>query len=176
MPAGVHEAGVHATNGSASQRRTALVTGGTDGIGKEIARELALESMCVVVVGSNVEKGMRAERDLREATRNDDVYFIRADLGLMRDVDRFARQVAARWPKLHRLVLCAGIVRGRYSLTSEAIETNFAINYLGRFALTEALLPCLVAGGQVDDSARIVVIGGAAQNGRVHYDDINLKG
>src|SRR5271166_3646286 len=120
----------------ADQGRTALVTGGTDGIGKAIAHELALARMQVIIVGSDAEKGMRAERDLRAATGSDSIHFIQADLSLMRDVDRLAAQIAARWPILHRLVLCAGIVRGRYGLTAEGIETNFAVNYLGRFALT----------------------------------------
>lgn len=156
--------------------RTALVTGGTDGIGKEIARALASESLGVVIVGSDPEKGRRAESDLRAETGNDDVHFIRADLGLMSDVDRFARLFAARWPTLHRLVLCAGMVRGRYSLTPEGIETNFAVNYLGRFALAEALLPSLSAAGSAQAPARILVVGGAARNGRIHFEDVNLTG
>ena len=156
--------------------RTALVTGGTDGIGKEIARTLASESMRVVVVGSNLEKGRRAERDLRAQTGNDDVHFIQADLALLSDVDRFARLFAARWPSLHRLVLCAGMVRGRYSLTSEGIETNFALNYLGRFALTQALLPSLSAAGSAGAPARILVVGGASRGGRIHFENVNLTG
>jgi NAD(P)-dependent dehydrogenase (short-subunit alcohol dehydrogenase family) len=161
---------------STGQRRTALGTGGTDGIGKAIALELALAPMQVVIVGSDAEKGMRAERDLRVATGSDSIHFIQADLSLMRDVDRLAAQIAARWPMLDRLVLCAGIVRGRYRLTAEGVETNFAVNYLGRFALTAALLPCLAAGGLAGDAARIVMIGGAAQNGRINYNNVNLTG
>jgi len=57
---------------------------------------------------------------------------------------------------------CGVTMRGRFGLTSEGIEANFAINYPSRFALTEALLPCLVSGGLVDDAARILLIGGTA--------------
>jgi len=38
-------------------------------------------------------------------------------------------------------VLCAGIVRGRFTLTPEGVETNFSIGYLSRFVLVERLLP-----------------------------------
>jgi NAD(P)-dependent dehydrogenase (short-subunit alcohol dehydrogenase family) len=95
---------------------------------------------------------------------------------VIRNVDALAAEVAARWPQLNYLVLCAGIMRGRYTRTTDGIETNFAINYLSRFVLTEALLPCLVAGGRGGVAARILVIGGAAQNGRIHYENPSLTG
>jgi NAD(P)-dependent dehydrogenase (short-subunit alcohol dehydrogenase family) len=156
------------------QKRIALVTGGTDGIGKAIAHVLASQGMHVVIVGSNPGKGAAAARELSEASGNDSVCFLRADLSIIGNVDALAADVSARWPQLHCLVHCAGIMRGRYTRTSEGIETNFALNYLSRFALTERLLPCLVASGRDGIAARILVIGGAAQNGKIHYENPNL--
>src|SRR5579872_2636783 len=149
-----------------SDMTTALVTGGTDGIGKAIARGLAAQRMQVLIVGSNPRKGQIAERELRESTGNDHVYFRRADLSLMREVRRLADEVAAEIPVLHYLVLCAGVVWGRRVMTDEGIESNFAIGYLSRFALTQRLLPVL-------KNSRILVISGSA-NGKIHYPDVNL--
>jgi NAD(P)-dependent dehydrogenase (short-subunit alcohol dehydrogenase family) len=176
MRIGSHEIGAQPIKRSSGQTRIAMVTGGTDGIGKAIALSLVRQGVAVVVVGSNAEKGAAAVRELRKASGNDHVEFLQADLSLMRNVDALAAQFSARSHQLHYLVLCAGIMRGQYGLTSEGIEANFAINYLSRFALTEALLPCLVAGGLDDEAARILVIGGAAQHGNIHYDDVNLTG
>ena len=156
--------------------RVALVTGGTDGIGKAIARILAEQGICVVVVGSNAGKGANAVRELRHLSGNDRVEFLQADLSLIRNVDALAAQVSMRWPRLHYLVLCAGIMRGRHTLTREGIETNFAVNYLSRFTLAQALISGLAAGGLAGHAARILVISGAAQNGRIRYDDVNLAG
>lgn len=154
--------------------RTAVVTGGTDGIGREIARGLAARGVRVLVVGRDPEKGARTQRDLRDSTGNAAVEFLQADLGLMRETDRLAGEVASRWPALDYLVHSAGVVRGRRVLTSEGIESNFAINYLSRFALTTSLLPLLTAAGRPERAARIVIIGGAARNGRIHFKDLNL--
>src|SRR5205823_7378205 len=63
---------------------------------------------------------------------------------------------------------------GRRTLTSEGIESNFAVSYLSRFALTARLLPLLEAAGQPNASARVVIIGGAARNGTIYFDDVNL--
>ena len=154
--------------------RCALVTAGTDGIGKEIARRLAARGARVIIVGSDPQKGKRAQNELREETGHDDVDFLRADLSLVREVDRLAEDIAARFSSLHYLVLCAGIVRGRFTLTPEDVETNFAIGYLGRFVLVERLLAIMRESGTPGGGARIVGISGAARNGTIHYDDVNL--
>jgi NAD(P)-dependent dehydrogenase (short-subunit alcohol dehydrogenase family) len=157
-------------------QRTALVTGGTDGIGKAIAHVLAGEGISVVLVGSSAGKGTAAVRELRESSGNDQIEFLRADLSLIGNVDALAAQVSQRWPRLHYLVLCAGIMRGEHSLTRDGIESNFAVNYLSRFALTGPLLPNLAADGHADDASRILVVSGAAENGTIHYEDVNLTG
>jgi NAD(P)-dependent dehydrogenase (short-subunit alcohol dehydrogenase family) len=154
--------------------RRVIVTGGTDGIGKAIARRLAIAGLGTVIVGSNSEKGEPAARALRLDSGNDDVCFVRTDLSLMRDVEALAAQVSDRWQRIHYLVHCAGIVRGRRIVTDEGIESNFAVSYLSRFALTRLLLPSLIAAGEQGAAARILTIGGAARNGAIRYDDINL--
>lgn len=153
---------------------TALVTGGTDGIGKEIAFGLATTGMRVIIAGRNREKGDRSEQEIRTRTGNPNIYFLPADLSLMRDAARLAIEVGNLAPSLHFLVHSAGIVRGRRMLTDEGIESNFAVNYLSRFLLTSHLLPQLKAGSRPGDKSRIVIVGGAAQGGRIYFDDVNL--
>lgn len=154
--------------------RTALVTGGTDGIGKEIARGLASQGARVIVAGRDQAKGIRAAREISDSTGNPDIDFVAADLSLMCEADRLAGAVRARFPALHYLVHCAGIVAGRRVLTAEGIESNFAVNYLSRFALTSHLLPQLEAGGRPGRAARIMIAGGAAQHGNIYFEDVNL--
>ncbi len=155
-------------------KKNALVTGGTDGVGKEVAYGLARAGHRVILVGRDADKGARVEREMRETTGNTDVQFLQADLSLVREANRLADEIAGRWLALHYLVHSAGVVRGRRELTAEGVESNFAINYLSRFALTGHLLPLLETVGQPGEAARIVLISGAAQNGAIHFDDVNL--
>ncbi len=155
-------------------RKNALVTGGTDGVGKEVARGLARAGHQVILVGRDAGKGTRVVREMRETTGNMDVQFLQADLSLVREANRLANEIASRWPLLHYLVHSAGVVRGRRELTAEGIESNFAINYLSRFVLTGRLLPLLEAASRLGEAARIVLVSGAAQNGAIHFDDVNL--
>ena len=155
-------------------RNVAVVTGGSDGIGKAIAHRFAARGDEIFLVARDPDKGKRAVEELRTAAGRDGVHFLRADLSLMRDTARLAGEITARIPRLHSLVLCAGIVRGERVLTDEGIESNFATNYLSRFVLTERLRTLLQETGMEGAAARILVIGGAATNGRIHYDDVNL--
>lgn len=158
----------------ARRARLALVTGGTDGIGKEAARVLARTGHRVIVVGRDVGKGRRAARELQESTGSEPVEFMAADLALVSEAERIAEQVASRWDELHVLVHCAGAIRFQRELTPEGIERNFALNYLTRFTLTRRLLPLLTAGGIRGRAARVVVAGGAARGGRIHHEDVTL--
>lgn len=156
------------------QIKNAVVTGGTDGIGKEIARGLALAGHRLILVGRDADKGARATQELLEITGHAGVRFIQGDLSLVNEANRLAVEVVRHFPLVHYLVHSAGVVRGWRELTSEGVESNFAINFLSRFALTRELLPALTAAGEVGDAARIVIISGAARNGRIYFDDVNL--
>jgi NAD(P)-dependent dehydrogenase (short-subunit alcohol dehydrogenase family) len=157
-----------------ARSKNALVTGGTDGIGEEIARGLARAGHCVAVVGRDAQKGVRVAEEIRQTTGNPNVEFFPADLRLMREAKRLANEVASRWRGLNYLVLSAGVVRDRRELTDEGIESNFAVNYVSRFVLTQSLLPLLKTASQPGNAARIVIISGAAQNGKIYFDDVNL--
>jgi NAD(P)-dependent dehydrogenase (short-subunit alcohol dehydrogenase family) len=128
--------------------KTALVTGGTGGIGKEIARRLAQITTKLVIVGRDAAKGTQAEKEIRDSSKNCDVRFIQADLSLVREARRLGDEVANCCPALHYLVHSAGVVRGRRVVTGEGLESNFATNYLSRFALTIHLLSALQAAGR----------------------------
>src|SRR5260221_13310452 len=76
-----------------SSDKYALVTGGTDGVGKEIVLGLARAGHSVIIVGRDVAKGARVERELREISGNVRVWFRQADLSLMREAEWFAEEV-----------------------------------------------------------------------------------
>jgi retinol dehydrogenase 12 len=155
--------------------KTALVTGGTDGIGKEVARGLARRGARIIIVGRNAEKGAQAEGEIRKSSDNSDVEFLQGDLSLIQQAHQLGKDVANRCPALNYLVHSAGIVRGRHVLTEEGFESNFATNYLSRFALTTSLLSALEAAGQGSDQARVLIIAHPGFDGSIEYDDINLK-
>jgi NAD(P)-dependent dehydrogenase (short-subunit alcohol dehydrogenase family) len=154
--------------------KTAIVTGGTRGIGQAIALRLAPACRKLIIVGHDSARGRLARNEISAAAPDCEVEFLRADLGLVREAEQFGVEAAKRIPALNYLVHSAGVVRGRRIVTSEGIESNFATNYLSRFALTLRLLPALEMGGGVGHSARILLISHPGFDGTIHYDDVNL--
>jgi NAD(P)-dependent dehydrogenase (short-subunit alcohol dehydrogenase family) len=153
---------------------TALVTGGTGGIGKEIARGLAKVATELVITGRDAKKGLEAEAELRASAKHCDIRFIAADLSLVKEARQLGDEVASRWPSLNYLVHSAGFVRGRRVITAEGLESNFATNYLSRFALTVHLLSALEAARNSGSRGRTVLIAHPGFKGSIHYDDVNL--
>jgi NAD(P)-dependent dehydrogenase (short-subunit alcohol dehydrogenase family) len=158
---------------SGANARLALITGGTNGIGKEIARRLCECGFDVIVVGRDLERGRRTAREL-SAADGGSVEFIQADLSLVYEADRLSQEIRDRNRTLHWLIHSAGIVQGTRQLTSEGIETNFAVNFMARFVLTTNLRPLLEA-PDADARARGILLISGAADGKINYDDVNFS-
>jgi len=151
--------------------QTAVITGGTDGIGKQIALRLAQRGAHVTLVGRNPSKGAEVVRQIQQSAPGVTVRFEQADLSLMKEVQRLGQRLKTQNPRLDMLVHCAGVTLRQRTLTSEGLETVFAVQYLARMALTDVLLASLQAAPQ----AHIVnVSAGGTVN--VTFDFDNLQG
>jgi NAD(P)-dependent dehydrogenase (short-subunit alcohol dehydrogenase family) len=149
--------------------RLVLITGGTAGIGRQAALELARLGAHVGIVGRNQEKCARVTAELKEATGNRKIEFFVADLSSMQEVRRLAAEVKQRWGKLHVLLNNAGAVNMKRELTADGYERTFATNHLAYFLLTQELLPELEKGAP----SRIVnVSSDAHRTAALNLDDL----
>ena len=153
------------------QGKICLVTGSTSGIGKVTARELANRGATVVLVSRSRAKGEATQAEIKQATGNQHVELLVADLSLLQDVRRLATEFQHTYPHLHLLVNNAGGAYPRRTLTSEGLEATLAVNYLAPFLLTELLLDTLKASAP----ARIVNVS-SAQHSTVSLEFDNLQG
>jgi NAD(P)-dependent dehydrogenase (short-subunit alcohol dehydrogenase family) len=151
--------------------RTAMVTGSTDGLGVELARQLGALGALVIVHGRNSERGEEVVRAIRAAGPGDAVFY-RADLGSLAEVRALAEQVRSRHDRLHLLINNAAAVGGNSKerrTSADGHELAFAVNYLSHFLLTQLLLPRLEAGAP----ARIVNVSSLGQ-APVDLDDLMM--
>jgi len=131
--------------------KTCLVTGASAGIGLATARDLARLGARVVMAVRNPDKGERARRSIVDATGGE-VETAVVDVASRESIRAFARELAARHPKLDVLVNNAGIWSERKKAGPDGIELVWATNVLGYFQVTERLRPLLEAAGK----ARVV--------------------
>lgn len=127
--------------------KTALVTGSTDGLGRELARALAAGGAQVIVHGRNAERGQALVAEITKAGVGS-ATFLAADFASLDAVRAFADTIARRFPKLDILVNNAGIAlpRGERRVSADGHELHFAVNYLAGWVLVHRLRPSLEAG------------------------------
>lgn len=149
--------------------KTALVTGSTDGLGKEVARQLGALGALVIVHGRNQERGEEVSRAIRAA--GGDAVFYRADLASLAAVEAFAAEIRERHERLDLLINNAAAVSGPQRQTSaDGHELAFAVNYLAHFLLTYRLLPLLEASAP----ARVVNVSSLGQT-PLDFTDIMME-
>jgi NAD(P)-dependent dehydrogenase (short-subunit alcohol dehydrogenase family) len=128
------------------ERRTILVTGATDGIGKATATALSAEGAKVVILARNEAKARAAALAIRAASAPDAVVdFIAADLSSQQEVRRAAAEYKSRYDRLDVLVNNAGVLSPERHQTRDGLEETFAVNHLGYFLLVQELLDILKA-------------------------------
>jgi NAD(P)-dependent dehydrogenase (short-subunit alcohol dehydrogenase family) len=152
--------------------KVVLVTGATDGIGKETARQLSERGATVLVHGRNRERAAQAARDLRGSAPEGLVEPIAADLASLDAVRELAREVASRFDRLDILLNNAGVMTPRRMVSADGYELTFAVNHLAHFLLTCLLLDRLKASAP----ARVVTVSSQVHaSGTIHFDDPQLE-
>lgn len=129
--------------------KVVVVTGGTKGIGKGIARMCAAEGAYVVVNGRNERDGLQV---VQEIEQNDGVeaVFIKADVSKEEECRRLIEQTVERFGRVDGLVNNAGIFpRGSLiDTTEELFDSIFDVNMKGTFFCSKyAVLAMLKTGG-----------------------------
>jgi NAD(P)-dependent dehydrogenase (short-subunit alcohol dehydrogenase family) len=157
--------------GIPSATRVILITGSTDGLGREVAVALARPGTHLIVHGRNRDRGAEVVRDIEAAGGSG--RFLLADLADLAQVRALAETVLREYDRLDVLVNNAGIwlpaERGR-ELSRAGHELHFAVNYLSHYLLTRTLLPLLEASAP----ARIVNVASGAQR-PIDFDDVMME-
>ena len=128
--------------------KIAIVTGSNTGIGKATVQDFVTRGATVILACRTLSKGEQAANDIKSETGiSDKIYVRKLDLGSLKSVRKFAEEFLAEFPKLHLLVNNAGIMFTPYTLTEDGFESQFGVNHLGHFALTNLLLPIMKESG-----------------------------
>ena len=151
--------------------RIAIVTGANIGLGYETALALAGKGCSVVLACRNMAKATEAKACILARFPHANIECMLLDLLSLRSVHEFAAAYAVNHQKLDLLINNAGIMMPPYALSEDGVESQFAANYLGHFALTGLLLP-LIANAA---GARVVSLSSLAHRwSGIHFDDINF--
>lgn len=138
--------------------KTALVTGGSRGIGRMIAEGFVRAGVKVYI---SSRKADVCEEVAAELSQHGTCLALPADLSTEEECRRLAGELSARETSLDILVNNAGATWGTplADFDEAAFERVLALNVKGVFHLTKFLVPLLEAAGTVDAPARVINIG-----------------
>ena len=122
------------------ENRVILVTGSTDGIGKQCALELAKKGATVLLHGRNPLLGKTVLEQIKKASQNDKIGLFVADFASLKQVRRLATEILEKHTRLDVLVNNAGVYMHDRQLTEDGFEVTFGVNHLAPFLLTNLLL------------------------------------
>ncbi|KAL0665254.1 hypothetical protein Bca4012_102092 [Brassica carinata] len=146
---------------------TAIVTGGTSGIGLEAARVLGMRGAHVIIAARNTKAANESKEMILKMNPNARIDYIQLDLSSIKSVRSFVHQFLALNLPLNILINNAGVMFCPFQLTEDGIESQFATNHIGweMIALVIGLITPL----------RKLIIGNGAPLG-VLQDSVTLVG
>ena len=148
--------------------KTALVTGGTGGIGRATAAGLAALGARVGITGRDKARTQAAATGIVRESGNPAVDAF-AGMSCQAEARALAVAVRSAYPRLDVLASNVGGFWATRHLTADGLERTFAVNHLAAFPLTGLVLDRLKGSAP----ARIVTVSSNAQAaGRLNFDDL----
>lgn len=151
--------------------KTILITGSTDGIGKQTALELAGLGATVIVHGRNELKAKAAAEELISKSENSNIDFFFADLSSLNDIRQMSGAIHEKYKQIDIMINNAGVYKNNRELSVDGFELTFAVNHLAYFLLTGLLLNLL----KKSNSGRIINVASQAHASFLDFENLQAE-
>ncbi len=151
-----------------------LVTGGTNGMGKGVAKILAgsdNQTHEIIILCRSKELGEATVKELEVTTNNKNISFVLCDLTKLSDVRNVIKEIHRQHTFLDGIFINAGLgYAAKRVETEDGMDPHFQVNYLSQFMLTLNLLDLLE---KSEHGGRVIF--NVTEGGEVFWDDMQLK-
>lgn len=151
-----------------------LVTGGTNGMGKGVAKVLAgIDNQIheVILLCRSKELGESTIKEIENSTMNQKISIILCDLAKLDDVRNAINEIQNKHKFLDCIFINAGLgYAAKRVETDDGMDSHFQVNYLSQFMLTLNLLNLLE---NSENGGRIIY--NVTKGGKIFWDDMQMQ-
>jgi len=151
-----------------------LVTGGTNGMGKGVAKVLAgIDNQIheVIMLCRSKALGEATIKEIESSTNNIKISIVICDLTKLTDVRNAIKEIQSKHKFIDGLFINAGLgYAARRVETENGMDSHFQVNYLSQFMLTLNLLNLLE---NSKNGGRVIF--NVTRGGKIFWDDIQMK-
>ncbi|MHA2253541.1 MAG: SDR family oxidoreductase [Candidatus Kariarchaeaceae archaeon] len=123
-----------------------LITGSTDGIGKQTALDLAELGYDILIHGRNEQKCETVTNEIKLKFPKLQIEYVVADLSIPQEIRRMSEEIHSKFSSINILINNAGIIENTRIIDKNNIEKTFMVNHLAPFYLTLLLLDLIRKG------------------------------
>lgn len=151
-----------------------LITGGTNGMGKGVAKVLAStddQEHEIIILCRNKELGEATIKEIESDTLNKKISIILCDLAKLSDVKKAINEIQRKHTFLDGVFINAGLGYAAERVeTEDGMDSHFQVNYLSQFMLTLNVLNLLE---KSENGGRVIF--NITEGGKIFWDDIQMK-
>jgi NAD(P)-dependent dehydrogenase (short-subunit alcohol dehydrogenase family) len=151
------------------KNKIVLITGATDGIGKQTALEAARRGARLIIHGRNEQRTNETLSFIKKETGIKDIFGITADFSSLKKVSETAENIYKIFKHIDILINNVGLISSKKIMTEDGFETTFQVNYLAGFLLTQKILSLL----EKSKKARILNVSSMIHAAKIDFDDLN---
>lgn len=146
-----------------------LITGSTDGIGKQTAIELSTKGFHVLIHGRKSERVKKVVDEIKSYFSHNVEGYV-SDFTSLNDVKNLAEQIKSKFEKIDVLINNAGVYMNKKVITKDGFETTLQVNHLSHFLITNLLIDLI----KKSNDGRIINVSSIAhQNSQLDWDNLN---
>lgn len=141
------------------ENKNFVITGASQGIGKEVARLLALKGANVCLIARNQARLNAAKKDIEKAaSSNVEIMTLAIDVSNKIQVKKAAKEIKSKWKTIHGLLNIAGFAYpGEFlEIPLEKFEQINAVKYLGSVYMSQAFVPLIEDSGYLGFTSSVL--------------------
>jgi len=151
-----------------------LITGGTNGMGKGVAKTLASidnQEHEIIILCRSKKLGEATIKEIENETLNKKISIILCDLAKLSDVKNAIKEIQSKHTFLDGVFINAGLgYAAKRVETKDKMDPHFQVNYLSQFMLTLNLLNLLE---ESENGGRVIF--NVTEGGKIFWDDMQMK-